>query len=103
MTPPNTLTFRNVFFFLKEKMHRLQALFLVFFFYLSIIFIASVWCDNILFNLLGFDDQIVHEGDALFWHAQLRLTAGHWHPDLTTSVGRATYHKPMHHWDKSTG
>ncbi|KAI3407741.1 Protein kinase domain-containing protein [Psidium guajava] len=84
-------------------MHRLRAFSLVLFFYPSITFIASVLSDEMSFNFQAFDGRIVPEGDASLSPSRVQLTVSDRNRNLNSSAGRATYHAPMHLWDKSSG
>ncbi|KAK3432944.1 hypothetical protein EUGRSUZ_D00462 [Eucalyptus grandis] len=67
------------------------------------IFIASVLCEGFSFNFPAFDDRIVPEGNASLSTSHVQLTVSDKGENLGCSMGRATYHDPLHLWDDSTG
>ncbi|KAK8303958.1 hypothetical protein V6Z11_D04G187400 [Gossypium hirsutum] len=62
--------------------------------------------DNINFTFPDFNPnthRIVYEADAYASGNAIQLTADQINKGLNGSVGRATYYKPMHLWDNSSG
>ncbi|MBA0871888.1 hypothetical protein Goshw_001628 [Gossypium schwendimanii] len=61
---------------------------------------------NINFNFTGFTPNmpdIVYEDDAYPSNNAVQLTLNQMRQNLRGGIGRATYYKPMHLWDKSSG
>ncbi|KAA3463557.1 L-type lectin-domain containing receptor kinase IX.1-like [Gossypium australe] len=61
---------------------------------------------NINFNFAGFTPNmpdIVYEADAYASNNAIQLTLNQMKQNLRDGIGRATYYKPMHLWDKSSG
>ncbi|CAL5438486.1 unnamed protein product [Camellia sinensis] len=76
-----------------------------FFFFLFFLFLLVPCTAQISFNFTSFNRDINHinyTGDALSSDPVIQLTLISNKP-MTTSIGRATYFKPMHLWDKATG
>ncbi|XWS54603.1 hypothetical protein CRYUN_Cryun10bG0102900 [Craigia yunnanensis] len=67
---------------------------------------AELIDDNINFNFISFDPnqrEIFYEGNASSSGNEIQLTTNQRNTALGGSVGRATYYKPMHLWDNSSG
>nr|KJB77571.1 hypothetical protein B456_012G144100 [Gossypium raimondii] len=61
---------------------------------------------NINFNFTGFTPDmpdIVYKADAYASNNAVQLTINQMKQNLRGGIGRATYYKPMHLWDKSSG
>ncbi|WOG82678.1 hypothetical protein DCAR_0101844 [Daucus carota subsp. sativus] len=70
-------------------------------FYLSTIHFAA----TLEFNLTRFSpnsDDIIYDGDAVPANEAIQLTKNLQDESLATSIGRVTYKKPMHLWDKAS-
>ncbi|XP_056175509.1 L-type lectin-domain containing receptor kinase IX.1-like [Syzygium oleosum] len=82
----------------------LRSLLLVLVLSLAIAFTSSASSQGMNFSFQTFNnDRIQLEGDASVSSHSIQLTKAYVDQNLHGSVGWATYHQPMHLWDKATG
>ncbi|XP_030462033.2 L-type lectin-domain containing receptor kinase IX.1-like [Syzygium oleosum] len=86
------------------KTRALRSLLLVLVLSLAIAFMASASSQGIDFSFQTFNnDRIQLLGDASVSRDSIQLTKAFVDQNLHGSTGWATYHQPMHLWDKATG